>query len=224
ICQKGSACTYQHDKSRIRICRQYLLNRCYDKNCLFSHDCNEHNTPICRYFLEKKCTNSQCWFQHWKPPCYDNPNHEVWVCRPFVIGGWCGRGKKCPLLHVFNCPDFEEDGTCPKGKACSLTHQVTKRHQDLMVTPANKYVATEEEEVLVESDNEDETPSTVTINSYTVDPALLFVSLDDSRYDVYVDTSKEQSPASTSTFNENSAFLIVDDSSSESDDLGDNAD
>lgn len=191
ICQKGSTCKYNHDKLRIRFCRLYLANKCFNRNCLLSHECSEYNTPLCKYYLENKCNNSQCYYLHHKPPGYDLPNHEIWVCRPFAIGGCCERGKKCPFLHFMNCPDFEEDGVCLRGNSCQLAHPITKRTQDLMVTPSNKYeFKPEVDEVLVESDNEDESkpPKKVVINSYTVDPELLFVTSNmDGKYDIYID-------------------------------------
>lgn len=208
MCQKGSYCEYQHDRERIKVCVPNLNNRCYNRHCLLSHTSTEFNTPVCRYFLQNKCSKSTCKYMHSLPEDYDKDT-EVWVCRPFAIGGWCGRGKKCPFLHLFECPDFEEEGTCPRKQACNLAHTVTLRTQKLMSVPINKYERPDDE-VAVDSDDE-----TKVISSYTVDPKKLFAERN-RKYDVYIDGKPEDT----------SEFLIhLDDSSgSEIDDLGENND
>lgn len=210
LCQKGSLCKYKHHEDHIRICKLYLKSGCTNRNCLFNHEGNEFNLPLCRFYLENKCSNSQCHFLHHKPPNYDDLTFEIWVCRPFAIRGWCSRGKQCMFLHVLNCPDFEEDGVCPKGNSCTLAHPITKRTQQLMITPATKYVRPDEDEVDVGSDTEKKVEKTV-VSSYTVEPSLLFIApILNGKYDIYIDQED------TNTFKENSEFLIED--SSESDD------
>lgn len=186
ICQKGSNCKYVHDKEKIRICPSFLSDRCTIRNCLLSHSPNDNNTPVCRYYLENKCNNPQCKYRHFKPPFYDDPHYEIWTCRPFIIGGWCPRGKRCPFLHALNCPDFEEYGYCNRGRDCTLFHPVNLRTQDLMTTRTNKYVRSD----TVVSQDEDPNKKII-ISSYTVDPDVLFTKDETGNYQFYIDNTME---------------------------------
>ncbi|KAK6199170.1 uncharacterized protein RJT21DRAFT_121472 [Scheffersomyces amazonensis] len=217
ICQKGSKCKYSHDRSKIRICNQFMVENCWNKNCLLSHNSTEFNTPLCKYFLENKCFNPNCKFQHIKPPRYDEPHTEIWICRPFAIGGWCVRGNKCPFLHLFNCPDFEEQGFCLRNKSCDLAHPVTKRIQRLM---SNSESFDNDNSVEVGPDDTEENEEEEIISSYTVDPELLlsYSSLN-GKYDIYID--KQGAPTATP----NQQFMIIlsdsESDSSEDEDSGD---
>ncbi|KAK6462407.1 hypothetical protein DFJ63DRAFT_154413 [Scheffersomyces coipomensis] len=231
ICQKGSHCKYTHDRSKIKICNQYLIDKCFNKNCLLSHSCNEFNTPWCKYFLENKCKNSNCKFLHHKPPRYDDSSVEIWVCRPFAVGGWCDRGTRCPFLHLLNCPDFEEDGVCHRGKSCELSHPITLRTQKLMSTPVNKferesriYKFERVSSTYIGEDN-DENEKEI-INSYTVDPESLFVSSTlQGKYDIYID---QKGNNDSTDFKDNFMITLSDSESSEdsneSDGIDDNTD
>lgn len=183
MCDKGINCKYDHDKEKIRICPLFLLGKCYSKNCLLSHSPNDNNTPQCRYFLDKSCQNPNCKYRHFKPAHYNDPNYEIWTCRPFAIGGFCLRGKKCPFLHLLNCPDFEEDNYCVMGRECPLTHQFTLKTQDLIATKSNKYIRDE----TVVTEESMPTPVKTIVNSYTVDPKLLFVVDETGNYQFYID-------------------------------------
>lgn len=183
-----------------------------------SHSPSQYNTPLCRYFLENKCVNPQCTYEHVLPKNYDKPNYEIWVCRPFSIGGSCSRGRKCPFMHLFVCPDFQESGTCPRGKPCTLAHSATLSTQRLMLSKDKLEADTE---VLIESDTEERDPIPQIINSYTIDPSLLFETSRDGKYDIYIDNdgSEAKNPAkneaNSNTFQENSEFMIHLDSDSE---------
>ncbi|CAI5756034.1 unnamed protein product [Candida verbasci] len=217
MCQKGSNCKYIHDKSKIKICSYYLQGNCSNRNCLLSHFSNDNNTPLCRYYLENKCSNQQCRFSHYKPKHYDDSNYEIWTCRPFVIGGFCLRGKKCPFLHVLNCPEFEEDNYCNKGRECKLNHQYTLRTQDLISSRTNKYIR-EETETLVEGEEEQNNkPEKVIISSYTVDPSTLFVTDEMGNYQYYVDMNGKNNEEISNDTNRtpSSEFLIEISDSSE---------
>lgn len=191
ICHKGNACNYKHERERIRLCIPFLNGKCFNKQCLLSHSSNEFNTPLCKYYIEKKCSNSQCRYKHTTPEGYEDSNTEIWTCRPFAIAGWCIRGDKCPFLHLLQCPDFEETGKCPRGKSCFLSHPYTLRTQELMTLPGNKYQREQkDEEILIESDDEREKQ---VINSYTVDPSLLFVRGKlENKYDFYIDQPTQE--------------------------------
>lgn len=134
---------------------------------------------------------------HWKPEHYGDPDYEVWTCRQFAIGGYCDRGKKCPMLHVLNCPDYEEEGSCPRGRSCTLAHPVTQRTQRLMETPSNKYER-EIDEVVVDNDH----PEKTIISSYTIDPKLLLTVIPRGKYDIYLDNGNplEEIPAKNNPF------------------------
>lgn len=173
---------------------------------------------------------TQCPFLHHKPEHYDDANVEIWTCRPFAIGGYCKRGSRCPFLHLYTCPNFEEDGTCPRRTTCKLSHTITESTQTRIL---NRKEIEEDEDVLVESDEEDEKRSEKKVekrivNSYTVNPDSLFDKGIEDKYSYYID-SKPDSPAIPSTnlhtFQDNNEFMIhLDSSDSENDDLEDNND
>lgn len=196
-------CTYIHDMNRVALCRQYVSGKC-EKECIFSHERNEFNTPICWFHLEGNCQNKSCRYLHHIPPYGQNKEYSVWTCRPFSVGGWCSRGKSCPFLHLYNCPDFEEVGQCPRGKACTLTHTITKRLQELMATPQDT------SGVVVARDSD----SKKLINSYTVEPALLFVRPKSSSF--YADLGVVEKPDE----DENSQLVIQLASSDDEDEIG----
>lgn len=208
---------------------------------------------MCRYFLDNKCSNLQCLFLHNKPEKYDDPEVEIWVCRPFSISGVCGRGLRCPFLHLYICPDFQEDGTCPRGKSCSLSHLITQTTQRMILT--KKAENDGEEDVLVESEDEEqgqmqdegENRRQITknrshvkkiISSYTVDPHVLFDKGMNEKYSYYIDsnptaTSKKSTSTSDilassenrNTYSEDREFMIhLESSDSELDDLEENND
>lgn len=164
MCQKGIHCRYVHDMNRVVLCRQFVVGKC-ERECIYSHERTEFNTPVCRFYIEGNCQNSNCRYIHRVPPHGKDAHYSLWTCRPFAIGGWCLRGSMCPFLHLYNCPDFEEVGRCPRGKNCSLAHVVTKRIQELMTTPQDT------RGVAVARDSD----SKILINSYSVEPALLYV-------------------------------------------------
>ncbi|KAK6456581.1 uncharacterized protein RJT20DRAFT_45760 [Scheffersomyces xylosifermentans] len=195
-CKKGSKCKYIHERSKIRVCQANLQNKCSNQNCLYSHECSEFNTPICRYFLADKCTNQKCKYMHFKPDHYGEQDYEIGTCRPFSIGGWCFRGRRCPFLHLFTCPDFEEEGECPRGKSCYLQHNVNLRTQKLIQTPGLKYERIDDGVVVEDEDDkkyEEDIKDKKIVNSFTVDPQLLFVSRSAvGKYDIYIDKKGEE--------------------------------
>lgn len=147
---------YIHDIKRQRVCTRFLKRSC-NTNCQLSHEISEHNQPVCQFYLRGNCAAPNCGFLHQAPPLAFDPNYSVWLCRPFAKRGWCSRGAKCPFLHCFNCPDYEEYGECPEGYNCRLKHRDSKRFL------ARKTEKGEEE--------------VAQINSFTVDPKLLFDSI-----------------------------------------------
>ncbi|CAH2351813.1 hypothetical protein CLIB1423_04S06546 [[Candida] railenensis] len=220
---------------------------------MLSHKRTQFNTPICRYFLENKCSNSQCMFSHNKPDKFDDPEVEIWVCRPFSISGVCSRGSRCPFLHLYICPDFQEEGTCPRGKSCSLSHLITQTTQRMILT--KKAENEDEEDVLVESEDEEQgrnqgegegrrkiaknrSPVKKIISSYTVDPHVLFDKGMNEKYSYYIDSnpvapSKKSTSTSDilasgenrNTYSQDREFMIhLESSDSELDDLEENND
>ena len=189
FCQKGSRCKYTHDKEKIQICPYFLSGNCTNSDCLLNHTPNHHNTPLCHFNLEKRCTNSQCKYSHLVPEQYGDPDYEIGICRPFAVGHWCPRGRNCPFLHVWNCPDYEEELVCPRGDMCPLNHVFTLRMQDRISSKSNKYIR---DQTLVQEEEEDPNPSSskVCINSYTVDPSILFATDTSGNYQHYIDQER----------------------------------
>lgn len=168
-----------------------------------------------------------CSFVHRKPEGYGDKNKDFWACRPFAISGVCDRGNRCPFLHVYQCPDFQEKGTCPRGNSCSLEHPITAQTQLRMLNGPKK---TEEDDILVESDSEDN-DKLVIISSFTVDPSLLFNQGSNDKYEIYIDNSgstPNNDDPEQNTFQQDKEFMInlqdSDESEYSSDDLGDNND
>lgn len=176
-CQRGKACHYTHDIATIRLCPRILaLGLCDTKNCLLNHNPNNCNTELCIRKLDHGiCLDPDCNRLHHKPPLYDDPKYEVWVCRPFAMGGYCQRGTKCPFVHRSICPDYEELGHCSKPR-CPLKHINTNRHQFMMVSSDG----TEEYGVFVQADQK-----LFPVNSYTTKWENFFVEGD--TFDVVID-------------------------------------
>lgn len=142
------------------------------------------------------------------------------------MGGVCERGLRCPFLHLYVCPDFQEDGTCPRGKTCTLSHPVTPTTQKLIL---NHSTIEPDDDVLVESEQQERTPEKTIISSYTVTPATLFSKAIDEKYDFYIDNNPGRAtlPKTTdkNTFQQNNEFMIhLDSSDLELDDLEENND
>ncbi|CAN3377405.1 hypothetical protein DIRU0_E52020 [Diutina rugosa] len=134
ICRRGKSCNFDHDVSTIRLCHNISsMGDCNVKNCLLNHNANNCNAELCSKNLSNGvCLNPDCHRSHHKPPLYDDPKYEIWVCRPFAVGGYCQRGSKCPFMHYLICPEYEENGRCSRSD-CSLKHIDTYRHQAMMV-------------------------------------------------------------------------------------------
>lgn len=199
------------------MCRQYLKGVCSNKNCLLSHTSNEYNTPLCRYYLENKCLANSCRYQHHKPEHYGDENYDIWICRPFAIGGWCERGSKCPFLHLFHCPDFEEENDCPRGSSCTLTHVITKRTQKLMESTSNTYERDPNEDVVV--NEEDGVKEKNIINSYTVPPDVLFITSKKGKYDIFIDNDPSVAETPLKTDSEFTINFNSDDYSTEEEEI-----
>lgn len=103
------------------------------------------------------------------------------------------------------------------GRECPLTHQFTLKTQDLIATKSNKYIRDE----TVVTEESTPTPVKTIVNSYTVDPKLLFVVDETGNYQFYIDNNggdKSQFDLNLGSLNE---FLIELSSSSEESDLED---
>ncbi|KAH3678332.1 hypothetical protein WICMUC_001565 [Wickerhamomyces mucosus] len=114
-CSKISTCRYAHNHERVRLCRNFLNGSCMDNKCKLSHEPNDHNVPNCYHFLKGNCQNEHCQYLHVAPEL------EL-ICRPFSIGGYCFRGKKCLFRHSYECPDYQLTRECSRGKGCKLKH------------------------------------------------------------------------------------------------------
>jgi hypothetical protein len=117
-CTKGPRCRYQHDPSKVAICRDWLFKSdCPNgDSCDLSHETTEERTPLCMHFANGKCNNDSCPYTH----AEHSPTDPV--CRAFGFYGYCDKGAKCPDRHVFECPDFSNTGVC-KTPGCKLLHR-----------------------------------------------------------------------------------------------------
>lgn len=107
-----------------------------------------------------------------------------------------------------------------------MSHPVTPTTQKLIL---NHSTAESDDDVLVESENQERTPKKIIISSYTVAPDVLFSKPIDEKYDFYIDSNPGRAPlpetTDKNTFQQNNEFMIhLDSSDSELDDLEDNND
>ncbi|KAJ0347179.1 hypothetical protein KNSL1_006697 [Colletotrichum chrysophilum] len=117
-CAKGPACRYQHDASKVAVCRELLhKGTCaHEESCDLSHDLIPQRTPTCVHFIKGNCANPNCPYAH------SSVSPGALVCRSFGMYGYCDKGEKCEERHVFECPDFSNTGKC-KTKGCKLLHR-----------------------------------------------------------------------------------------------------
>eukprot|EP01130_Rhizamoeba_saxonica_P016792 TRINITY_DN7835_c0_g1_i3.p1 TRINITY_DN7835_c0_g1~~TRINITY_DN7835_c0_g1_i3.p1 ORF type:complete len:156 (+),score=14.81 TRINITY_DN7835_c0_g1_i3:202-669(+) len=92
-CKFGNRCRYYHDKSKVKLCQNYMNGNCTDKFCTLRHSLLQDNMPVCRYFLRGMCTNQNCKYSHVKV------NSEAAVCIDFQNGS-CPRGPTCTMKHI----------------------------------------------------------------------------------------------------------------------------
>ncbi|KAH0436160.1 hypothetical protein CcaCcLH18_04450 [Colletotrichum camelliae] len=118
VAQVGPACRYQHDASKVAVCRELLhKGTCaHEESCDLSHDLTPQRTPTCVHFLKGNCANPNCPYAH------SSVSPGALVCRSFGMYGYCDKGEKCEERHVFECPDFSNTGKC-KTKGCKLLHR-----------------------------------------------------------------------------------------------------
>lgn len=94
-CQKGSSCPFVHDPSKVGVCRQFLVGKCFDSGCLLSHCVAREKMPVCSYFLAGVCELAdKCPYSHVRV----NPNAEI--C-PDFLKGFCPQGLECKLKHSY---------------------------------------------------------------------------------------------------------------------------
>ncbi|KAH9243125.1 hypothetical protein K456DRAFT_1716749 [Colletotrichum gloeosporioides 23] len=117
-CAKGPACRYQHDASKVAVCRELLhKGTCaHEESCDLSHDLTPQRTPTCVHFIKGNCANPNCPYAH------SSVTPGALVCRSFGMYGYCDKGDNCEKRHVFECPDFSNMGKC-KTKGCKLLHR-----------------------------------------------------------------------------------------------------
>ncbi|KAF5527828.1 Zinc finger CCCH domain-containing protein [Colletotrichum aenigma] len=117
-CAKGPACRYQHNASKVAVCRELLhKGTCaHEESCDLSHDLTPQRTPTCVHFIKGNCANPNCPYAH------SSVSPGALVCRSFGMYGYCDKGDNCEERHVFECPDFSNTGKC-KTKGCKLLHR-----------------------------------------------------------------------------------------------------
>ncbi|KAG5976834.1 hypothetical protein E4U55_007166 [Claviceps digitariae] len=134
-CPKGPSCRYQHDPTKVAICRDFLKDgKCPSgESCDLSHETTHERMPDCLHYAKGHCTNPDCLYTHSKA------GPSALVCEAFGYYGFCDQGADCTERHVYECPDFSNTGTC-KTKGCKLLHrerasllrhQVAKADEDM---------------------------------------------------------------------------------------------
>jgi hypothetical protein len=117
-CPKGPNCRYQHDPTKVAICKDYLKNgKCPNgESCDMSHDASPERVPNCLHYAKGHCTNADCPYTH------SRAAPGALVCEAFGFYGYCDKGAACSERHVYECPDFSNTGVC-KTKGCKLLHR-----------------------------------------------------------------------------------------------------
>lgn len=117
-CPQGPHCRYQHDISRVAICKTWLLQRYCPKgdHCDLSHEATLERVPSCVHFAKGSCNNTNCVYSH------VDLAPDAQNCRAFGLYGYCEKGSACPERHSFECPDFANTGTCGT-RSCKLVHR-----------------------------------------------------------------------------------------------------
>lgn len=148
-CRKGPNCRYQHDPSRVAVCKDFLQKgQCINGDaCDLSHDLTPERTPTCLHFAKDHCTNPNCRYAHVKV----SPGAPV--CRSFGIFGYCEKGAECQERHAFECPDFSNTGVC-KTKGCKLLHR--ERASVLRKTGATREKNSDEDEEMEDVSSDDD--------------------------------------------------------------------
>jgi hypothetical protein len=117
-CLKGPKCRYNHEPSKVAICKEFLQKgSCPDgEACDLSHDLTPERTPTCLHFAKGNCSNPNCRYTHVRV------SPTALVCRSFGIYGYCEKAINCTDRHVHECPDFSNTGKCTT-KGCKLLHR-----------------------------------------------------------------------------------------------------
>ncbi|EFZ00421.1 zinc finger domain-containing protein [Metarhizium robertsii ARSEF 23] len=117
-CPKGPSCRYQHDPTRVAVCKDFLKDgKCPNgESCDLSHDVSPERVPNCLHYAKGHCTKADCPYTH------SRAAPGALVCEAFGFYGYCDKGASCTERHVFECPDFSNTGIC-KSKGCKLLHR-----------------------------------------------------------------------------------------------------
>lgn len=117
-CPKGPSCRYQHDPTKVAICKDFLKDgTCSNgESCDLSHETTPERVPNCLHYAKGHCTKPDCPYTHSKAA------PGALVCEAFGFYGFCDKGADCAERHVYECPDFSNTGTC-KTKGCKLLHR-----------------------------------------------------------------------------------------------------
>mmetsp|Transcript_2854 Transcript_2854/g.8713 ORF Transcript_2854/g.8713 Transcript_2854/m.8713 type:complete len:193 (-) Transcript_2854:244-822(-) len=114
------SCHYTHDKSKVSICRRFLLRTCAGSSCLLSHTYDTTKVPVCTKFLDGVCAAENCSFLH------VNAGAKSSVCERFAKLGFCEMGELCSYLHQWRCPKELGYGRCGSIDSCPYLHDMRK--------------------------------------------------------------------------------------------------
>nr|CAG8539417.1 13439_t:CDS:2 [Entrophospora candida] len=64
-CKQGERCTYKHDPEKVGVCKHWLYgNGCTRERCRLQHQSNPKVIPHCNYFVIGRCLNKKCKYTH----------------------------------------------------------------------------------------------------------------------------------------------------------------
>jgi hypothetical protein len=92
-CKDGAACKYIHERTKIRVCGEFLRGECTSEKCLLSHQVESDKMPTCFRFIKGECTDVRCPYRHVMV------SREAPVCTEF-LKGFCQLGSACTKKHV----------------------------------------------------------------------------------------------------------------------------
>lgn len=96
-CRMGDKCVFQHDRSKVAVCRLFLQGNCSTDKCTLSHVINPAKMPTCTHFIGGTCSRTDCPYRHVKV------SEDAAPCVDFQQGH-CPRRMDCPFIHVYPTP------------------------------------------------------------------------------------------------------------------------
>ncbi|CEO97340.1 hypothetical protein PBRA_000686 [Plasmodiophora brassicae] len=137
-CKDGDKCPYEHDRSKVAVCRDFIANGVCSSpdTCKLSHELDRNKMPVCTHFLKGVCTKGDsCVYRHVKV----NPGAAV--CQDFNRG-YCAMGEKCRLKHVYNSAPAKPKSPTPAAPSLASPSS-TAADNVLVISDTDNAVASE---------------------------------------------------------------------------------